>query len=288
MAKEICSWQELSDTIYNYIQQDPSLSERSSLPMVFQQITDSVRSEFIRLSENCSLPDVAYVKLHTSPYRRDSALDRVKQEAAAFFGSLDKQPSAHFANARDFMAGYQAFLLSAKETGISTKTEFLEYLKKEDRYFRAFLLHIDECSEVGASAVTQLTADITASIYKPASEPRISTEDILVYMDMRTARRILNNAQLCVDKIKEGKVKTQSSANAYLWMVLQPYLSMDSFAISMLDATQSKQMMDIAETYPTLIRTLSTQGLCEAKQSELIPTQLMRLYISTLLSTHQL
>lgn len=40
LANEICSWQELSDTIYNYIQQDPSFTERSFLPMVFQQITD--------------------------------------------------------------------------------------------------------------------------------------------------------------------------------------------------------------------------------------------------------
>lgn len=259
-----------------YIQQDPSFTERSSLPMVFQQITDSVRSEFIRLSENCSLPDVAYVKLHTSPYRRDSALDRVKQEAAAFFDSLNKQPPATFSNAHDFMTGYQSFLESTQASGISTKSEFLEFLQLEDRYFRTFLLHLDECSEVGASAITQLTAEISASIYTSASEHKIATEDALVYMAMRTDRRILLNDQLCVDQIKEGKAKTQTSANAYLWMVLQPYLSMDSFAVSLLNAAQSKQMMAIAEAYPTLIRTLSTQGLCEAKQSELIPTQLMR------------
>lgn len=282
MAKEICSWQELSDTIYNYIQQDPSFSEHSSLPLEFQLITDSVRSEFIRLSENCSLRDVAYVKLHTSPFRRDSALDSVKQEAASFFDLLDKQPATTFTNARDFMKGYQSFLESNQTSGVSTKPEFLEFLQQEDLLFRTFLLHLDECSEVGASAITQLTAEISASIYTSASEHKIATEDALVYMAMRTDRRILLNAQLCVDQIKEGKVKTQSSANAYLWMVLQPYLSMDSFAVSLLNATQSKQMMDIAEAYPTLIRTLSAQGLCEAKQSELIPTQLMRLYISTL------
>lgn len=63
MAKEICSWQELSDTIYNYIQQDPSFSEHSCLPLEFQQITDSVRLEFIRLSET-----VHFAMWHTSSF----------------------------------------------------------------------------------------------------------------------------------------------------------------------------------------------------------------------------
>lgn len=166
LAKEICSWQELSDTIYNSIQQDPSFTEHFSLPLEFQLITDSVRSEFIRLSENCSLRDVAYVKLHTYPFRRDSALNGVKQEAASFFDSMDKQPAATFANAHDFMKSYQSFLESTQASGISTKSEFLVFLQQEDLLFRTFLLHLDECSDVGASAITQLTAEISASIWK--------------------------------------------------------------------------------------------------------------------------
>ena len=62
----ICRWQELSDTVYNYIKKDPAFNAHASLSMSFFGTSDSVRIELLRLASDCSLSDVAYIKMHTS------------------------------------------------------------------------------------------------------------------------------------------------------------------------------------------------------------------------------
>ena len=104
----------------------------------------------------------------------------------------------------------------------------------------------------------------------------------MVYMGMRTCRRLLLNADVCEDLIKAGKIKSESQANAYLWMTLQPFLSMDAFAISMLTEAQQKQMTELAAAYPEISERLAAKGYAAQEQLALIPTQLMRLYIATL------
>ena len=104
----------------------------------------------------------------------------------------------------------------------------------------------------------------------------------MVYMGMRSCRRLLLNAQVCMKLIKEGKVDSESQANAYLWMTLQPFLSMDAFAISLLTEAQQQQMTELAASYPEISERLATRGYADPEQLARIPEQLMRLYISTL------
>ena len=68
LADFICHWQELSDTVYNYIEKDPAFTAHVYLSMSFHETSDSVRLELLRLATDCTLSDVAYVKMHTSPY----------------------------------------------------------------------------------------------------------------------------------------------------------------------------------------------------------------------------
>ena len=89
LADFICQWQELSDTVYNYIKKDPAFTAHASLSMTFQVTSDSVRVELLRLASDCSLSDVAYVKMHTSPYRDDEKLNATKAKAKTFFSALD-------------------------------------------------------------------------------------------------------------------------------------------------------------------------------------------------------
>jgi hypothetical protein len=70
--------------------------------------------------------------------------------------------------------------------------------------------------------------------------------------------------------------------NAFLWMVIQPYLSMDSFSITMMTEKQSKQYMSIAENYTQLIDNLAAVGLVDKETARQLPMQITRLYISSL------
>ena len=220
--------------------------------------------------------------MHTSPYRDDTELDPTKKKAITFFAALDKQPLSNKGNTREKIALYRDFLATTKEHGIKNQKELLSFLETEDRHFRTFLSNIGDYTDVGLQDVTKMTEQICTNIFRAASEKRLTSEDAMVYMGMRTCRRLLLNAKVCEDLIKAGKIKSESQANAYLWMTLQPFLSMDAFAISMLTEAQQKQMTELAAAYPVISERLASKGYAAQEQLALIPTQLMRLYIATL------
>jgi len=282
LADFICQWQELSDTVYNYIKKDPAFTAHASLSMLFQVTSDSVRVELLRLASGCSLSDVAYVKMHTSPYRDDANLNATKAKAKTFFSTLDKQSAYNKGNVREKIDQYRKFLATTKEHGINNQKELLSFLETEDRHFRTFLANIDEYSNVGLKDVTKMTEQICADIYRATSDKRLASDDVIVYMGMRTCRRLLLNADVCVRLIKSGKINSPSQANAYLWMTLQPFLSMDALSISMLTEAQQKQMTELAASFPEISERLSTKGYADPEHLARIPTQLMRLYITVL------
>ena len=282
LADFICQWQELSDTVYNYIKKDPAFTAHASLSMTFQETSDSVRAELFRLAVDCSLSDVAYVKMHTSPYRDDADLDATKKKATAFYSALDKQPIYNKGNAREKIDLYRSFLATTQEHGINNQKELLSFIEEEDHHFRTFLFNIGDYTDVGLQDVTKMTEQICTDIFRAASENRLTSEDAMVYMGMRTCRRLLLNAQVCADLIKVGKIKSESQANAYLWMTLQPFLSMDALAVSMLTVAQQNQMMEIANSFPKISERLVDKKYIDPEHLAQIPTQLMRLYISVL------
>ena len=278
----ICQWQELSDTVYSFIRIDPAFTSHASLSISFQDTSDSVRAELFRLAEDCTLSDVAYVRMHTSPYRNDVQHDSTRRKATAFFTSLDRQNIYNKGNAREKLALYRSFLADTQRHGIHSHQELLSFLQAEDRHFHSFLSHIGDYTGVGLEDITKMTRQICADIYRSASGNRLPSEDAMVYMGMRSCRRLLLNAQVCADLIREGKVNSESQANAYLWMTLQPFLSMDAFAISLLTEAQQQQMTELAASYPEISERLAKKEYADPERLACIPEQLMRLYIATL------
>ena len=281
MAAYINQWQELSDTVLHYIEKDPAFTAHAGLSLVFAENTDSIRTALLRLADKCTLSDVAYVKLHTSKYAEESGLDSLKQAAGNFYSSLDKNP-IYNKDVHEILADYSKYLSEVNRMGIHSKKEFLNYIANEDRHFRSFLAHLDKCSSMNMTGITNLTTDICTSIYSNASKKIISADEALVYMSMRTNRRLILNAKICHEVLKRGKIKDAPRANAYLWMMLQPYLSMDSFGVAMLTHEQSQAMTDIAKDFQAIVSRLDSKHLLDKELSDKLPTQLMRLYISTL------
>ena len=170
----------------------------------------------------------------------------------------------------------------AKSQEISDKQQLLKYLEIEDRHFRTFLSHITDYSNMGLGNIIKNTKIICSQIFRSASNGRLQSDYTMVYMSMRTDRRLLQNATVCNDLLKAKKVKDGLKVNAFLWMVIQPYLSMDSFSITMMTEKQTKQYMSIAENYSQLIDNLAAVGLVDKETAQQLPMQITRLYISSL------
>ena len=63
LADFICQWQELSDTVYNYIKKNPAFTAHASLSMTFQETSDSVRASQLR----CGLAQARNASLGKKP-----------------------------------------------------------------------------------------------------------------------------------------------------------------------------------------------------------------------------
>lgn len=282
LANEITQWQVLQDTVFSYITKDPYYKAHASLSLDFDCVSDSIRNEFMRLSRDYTMIDVAVVKLNTSPFTNREELKESMNEARKFFTSLDNNPPYQNDNIAKQLQDYQKFLQSYDSETENTMDNVKMFIAEEDRHFRSFLSNIGQYAYMGLGEITLLTEQVCGDIYKDAYNSKIPQEEVLVYMSMRTARRLLMNAESCHQLLKEGKAKNPQQANAFLWMVIQPYLSMDAFTVAMLTEEQKSLMLRIANDYSDIVSILKTKKLVDEEVSKRFPEQLIRLYISTL------
>jgi hypothetical protein len=56
----------------------------------------------------------------------------------------------------------------------------------------------------------------------------------------------MQNALQCVNDITTGKVGKDEQAAAYMWMLLQPWVSFDSYAFTLMSEAQLKTMRILA------------------------------------------
>lgn len=280
----INNWREMADTVYKYIRKDPYFSAHADLQSDYFLISDTIRGEILRLasSEPRTLKDVALLKMHTSPYKDEKDLTAIRKEAETFFAGLDKQPPYKVGTPADLLRQYNNYLDGVKTLEMRDSTQLLNFIGLEDRHFRTFLSHIADYSNMGLGSITKNTEIICSQIFRSASKGYLRSDYTMVYMSMRTDRRLLQNATVCYDLLRARKVKDSMKVNAFLWMSLQPYISMDSFAVTMLTEKQTKQYLSIAENYPKLIDDLAAAGLVNVETAEQLPTQILKLYITSL------
>jgi hypothetical protein len=228
------------------------------------------------------MKDVAIVKLNTSAFEEELESDTIKDSALEFYSVLDNNKLFQHDDITKLLQNYQNFLLAYQVEGITKMNDLKSFITKEDQYFRTFLLHIDKYSEMRLGKITLMTEQICGDIYREAYNEKIPQEEVLVYMSMRTVRRLLLNADICCNLLKTGQIKNHQQANAFLWMIIQPYLSIDSFAMSMLAEEQKSMMLNIAEDYSSIVAELQAKQLVEGEVSKRLPEQIMHLYITTL------
>jgi len=119
-------------------------------------------------------------------------------------------------------------------------------------------------------------------VFHAAERGDLSYKEAVIYLTMRTNRRLLLNVQQCADDIRGGKVGTVQQAQAYIWMLLQPYTSLDAFGIALLTPQERKELHRIAVDMPDLLDRLSNAVSLDNEHLGDIPSLLVQAYISTL------
>lgn len=278
----ICEWQELSDTVYAYLSKSEDLHNHGREEKFFGTC-DSIRNSFLKIigSGEYSYEDVLSLKTATNPYRRDSSLDSLKASVLPFFDNLDK---AHLKDSRKDKAlqNYFGFVHSVYETGINTEEEFFRFIKFEDILFRGYLFHLGEAMGESMTQVTIETDSICRRVFKASSIGTLTANDVMASMAVRTNRRLLQNAKAACECLGQMKNQEPQLSAAFIWMTVQPFISIDSFALALMTEPQIQDMHEIASILSKMARQEEQMDDTMKRLVVNLPSQILQLYISSL------
>ncbi len=280
---DVKRWQNISDTVYHYLMTDSVFIKDLNCSFAYSSTHDSIRYEMLRLSETWrySYDDVLNIKRKTSKFCDDRELQEAVKEASPFFEALDTV-EIKGSKKNIILKEYRNFLHDVKKRGIHNKSEMLEYIKDEDFVFRTFLLHLSEMEDEPIADITQETEIVCRNIFMAAKNGEISARDAMVYMAMRTVRRLLQNSTICIHDFNSNRMTSKAQGNAYLWMIIQPFVSIDQFSIATLTPQERSNFNNIISQLPKSVEFAKTFGIDQRSLNYLLPQQLLKMYILTL------
>ena len=282
-CKQIQKFKATTDTVYRYLRKDSVFLKDPLKVARFKSIYDSLRFEMVRLTETWrySYSDVLSIKEKTSSFHDDKELSEAVHQAAPFFISLDSIPVIE-ENKAVILARYRNFLKNVKDQGVHSREDMLTFIRREDIIFRSFLFHLYELDKEPISDITENTEQICNGIFVSAREGNIPARDVMIYMSMRTVRRLLQNSAVCVADINKQQMKSKAQGNAYLWMIIQPFISIDQFALATLTPQERSNFNYVIRQLPKSIQFAKTFDIDQRSLSYLLPQQLLKIYVLSL------
>ena len=273
-------WHEVRDTVLAYLQKDSAYYAHSWIPYKYSSIDDSIRFHLlnIMLEQNYTMKDIAIIKRGSSLYAQDEDVIKSAKEIQPFFSRLD---SIHIynTNKESILSMYRDFLSVTLEDGVSNLDQLKVFVKIEDRIFRTFLHHLAEMDGENLSDITKDTEEICNGIFRSASQEKLDSKETLLYMSMRSNRRILLNAETCINAFRSHKKMAPSQLNAYYWMSIQPFVAIDPFGMAMLSDNDFERICNVADEVHRIDRNGQT-GEDSGKLSQMIKL-ILKMYLTT-------
>lgn len=283
LTKHVRRWQSVKDTVFARLQRDTLNPAHSELRKECARLHDSIRIEFSRLtlSKPRTYQELLTLKEQFSPYGEDEELHRAAEEIRPFFASLDKRPASR-GGKQQILSKYRTFLSETIRDGIHGHDDLTAYIGKEDALFRAFLTHLHELDGENVADITRDTERCCSQLFLATERKEITYREAMLFLAMRTNRRQLQNMRTCLDDVHDRKVKTPAQAQAYIWMLVQPYASLDGFCMALLSDEEKKQLDRMAAQTPAAFNTLSRILQSENTRLDELPGMLMEIFIHTL------
>ena len=279
---EVEKWRVIRDSVVACLRKDTTSTLHQDWHQTYQVIHDSLRKEFCRvvLTKPRTYNDVLQLKEVASSYMQDEDLKQARIEAQPFFDSLNATP-VYGITMVNLMNRYRNFLAHVQSKGIHSKNDLLDFIKEEDRLFRSVLSHLSESDKHNMQDIIQETDRCCLQVFRSANQKELLHRDALVYMAMRTNRRLILNAAQCVGDIKAGKVKNERIAQAYLWMLVQPYTSIDGLSFAILSDKDKKLIYKVADETPATIDKLGKILRMDKERTKELPALFMKIIVTT-------
>ena len=176
LADKISKWHILEDSVSSCLMRDTIKKAHSFPQEEFFKVHDSIRDEFMRIAtaKRRTFKDVLLLKMNATHYKGNKETDSLSLVASKFFENMDTIPLYKGDKTR-ILTSYHFFLKKVKKEGITNQSQFLAFLKTEDRLFRTFLSHLHEMSDVSVSHITRGTKDVCKMIAQSSRKGNLPT-----------------------------------------------------------------------------------------------------------------
>ena len=275
LTARLGQWQTVRDSVSAHIRRDTLWRSHTDTRKECLLLHDSIRMELSRLARSRprTYKEVLALKECFSPYAEDGELHRSAQEIRPFFASLDSR-MAYRGGKEQLLSAYRTLLSETQRKGIHGHGDLTR--------FRAFLARLNDYNDMDLSDITRDTEKCCAEVFRAAERQEITYKEAMIYMAMRTNRRVIQNVRACLDGVQRGEVATSRQAHAFIWMILQPYASLDGFCLTLLSPRDKEALDRIATETPGAFSTLRKILPSENDRLEELPGMLIEIHIATL------
>ena len=257
----VYEWQTLSDSVFACINRDSINNKNYHAKSAYNIINDSIILELERLidSNPRSFRDYYHVLNKLSDTELSEEVRGLVASAHQFFHSMDSV-TIRQVDKRQTILFYENTLDSALSHHIRSKQDILHFLKSEDIAFRLFLSHLSSWGDMPLDPIKVKTEAQTKSIFESTTKGQeiMSKSEIVILMTMRNSRRLIQNANACMNDVYKLDFKDSNQATAYLWMLLQPWLSIDRFSYMLLSQEEKASLERLAAEMPQVFSRLES------------------------------
>lgn len=269
LAKITKTWLEIQDSSFAAFSRDSAATLHSRVALAYFTMADSMRYEIARLafSQDRSLKDVMYLKLNTAKEEVKVKGSDTWKDAVTFYNNLDEVPL--YSDIDQTTKAYYQVLFGAKS--FKTENQLKEYIADEDRCFRSLMRYLNAMPQGRLQDLTDKTAKVFDNIYSNIGyKNNGGNKRAMLYLTMRFNRRIIQNALACQTDI-ENNIKLNNAQKAnYRWMLIQPYLALDSYSVATLTDDQKKSLMDLSSKLPDLLARTDEEQSSKEAQAKMI------------------
>ena len=256
LVSSVLEWKALDDSVTAAMFRDSVHTNRAVVDSTYFSLRDSITDKLTSLvdSRKRSFQDYLDFSLAVNRPRLDSLSNQLMMSVHRFYASMDSVPVFNMDNVSTIHR-YEDILDDATRRGIHTKRDLFLFLRNEDRAFRSFLVHLPTLGGIPLAKVRDGSSALMKEMVElcQGDNPAFTTSEVIILLTMRNNRRLLQNALQCVNDINNRKVKGGDQAAAYLWMLLQPWISFDGLALSLMSEAQIGTLKILATETPKCV-----------------------------------
>lgn len=283
LISSVLEWKTLDDSVSAVLFRNSIHTDRAAVDSAYLSLRDSITDKLASLagSRKRSFRDYLDFALAVNRPGPDSLPRRFMMSAHRFFASMDSVPVFGLDNVST-IGRYEDILDDAARRGFRDKRDLFTFLRDEDKAFRSFLGHLPTLGDIPLAKVRDSSSALMKEMIGLClgDNPPFTTSEVVILLTMRNNRRLLQNALQCVNDINNRKVKGGDQPAAYLWMLLQPWISFDGFALSLMSDAQVGVMRTLASETPKCIVRLGKPQF--PIDTEELPTLLIKTTITNL------